>query len=97
MCLNDSFASSGTCSKERLFELADSGMNIARLNMSHGDHNSHKEVVDLIKEYNKLGRNNVAIVLDTKVIPRPNKLPPFAYEVYKRLFQVYLPLKVSCT
>lgn len=42
-------------------------MNIARLNMSHGDHNSHKEVVDLIKEYNGLGRNNVAILLDTKV------------------------------
>lgn len=37
-----------------------------RLNMSHGDHKSHKAVVDLVKEYNKLNRNNVAIMLDTK-------------------------------
>ncbi|GMH40110.1 hypothetical protein BSKO_08014 [Bryopsis sp. KO-2023] len=56
----------GTCTRERLFELADAGMNVARLNMSHGDHDSHREVVDLIKEYNALGRSNVAIMLDTK-------------------------------
>ena len=41
-------------------------MNVARLNMSHGDHASHKEVVDLIKEYNALERGNVAVMLDTK-------------------------------
>jgi pyruvate kinase len=41
-------------------------MNVARLNMSHGDHKSHKAVVDLVKEYNSLGRNCVAIMLDTK-------------------------------
>ena len=34
--------------------------------MSHGDHKSHKAVVDLVKEYNTLNRNNVAIMLDTK-------------------------------
>ena len=42
------------------------GMNVARLNMSHGDHKSHKAVVDLVREYNALGRGNVAIMLDTK-------------------------------
>ena len=42
------------------------GMNVARLNMSHGDHRSHKAVVDLVREYNALGRGNVAIMLDTK-------------------------------
>ena len=31
-------------------------MNVARLNMSHGDHASHQAVVDLVKEYNALGR-----------------------------------------
>ena len=41
-------------------------MNVARLNMSHGDHKSHKAVVDLVKEYNTLGRGNVALMLDTK-------------------------------
>lgn len=55
-----------SCSREDLFRLADQGMNVARLNMSHGDHKSHKAVVDLVKEYNKLNRNNVAIMLDTK-------------------------------
>lgn len=42
------------------------GMNVARMNMSHGDHKSHKAVVDLVKEYNLLGRGNVALMLDTK-------------------------------
>ena len=42
------------------------GMNVVRLNMSHGDHKSHKEVVDLVKEYNSLGRRTLAIMLDTK-------------------------------
>ena len=42
------------------------GMNVARLNMSHGDHKSHKAVVDLVREYNRLDRGNVAIMLDTK-------------------------------
>ncbi|KAK9819720.1 hypothetical protein WJX72_001658 [[Myrmecia] bisecta] len=56
-----------TCSsREDLFRLADQGMNVARLNMSHGDHKSHKAVVDLVKEYNKLGRGCVALMLDTK-------------------------------
>ena len=41
-------------------------MNVARMNMSHGDHKSHKAVVDLVKEYNLLGRGNVALMLDTK-------------------------------
>ncbi|KAK9908980.1 hypothetical protein WJX75_005511 [Coccomyxa subellipsoidea] len=55
-----------SCSRENLFKLADSGMNVARLNMSHGDHKSHKAVVDLVREYNRLDRGNVAIMLDTK-------------------------------
>lgn len=42
------------------------GMAVARLNMSHGDHKSHKVVVDLVKEYNALNRNCIALMLDTK-------------------------------
>lgn len=41
-------------------------MNVVRLNMSHGDHTSHKKVVDLVKEYNSLGRRCLSIMLDTK-------------------------------
>ena len=43
-------------------------MNVARLNMSHGDHSSHKKTIDLVKEYNAQSDDNViAIMLDTKV------------------------------
>ena len=42
------------------------GMSVVRLNMSHGDHKSHKAVVDLVREYNRLDRGNLAIMLDTK-------------------------------
>jgi hypothetical protein len=56
-----------TWDRETLFRLADEGMNVARLNMSHGDHKSHGAVIELIREYNALGRGNVALLLDTKV------------------------------
>ncbi|KAK9797746.1 hypothetical protein WJX73_005517 [Symbiochloris irregularis] len=55
-----------SCSQQDLFALADMGMNVVRLNMSHGDHTSHKKVVDLVKEYNSLGRRCLSIMLDTK-------------------------------
>lgn len=51
--------------RESLFALADAGMNVARLNMSHGDHESHQKVIDLVKEYNSSGRG------DTKVRAPP--------------------------
>mmetsp|Transcript_27374 Transcript_27374/g.37758 ORF Transcript_27374/g.37758 Transcript_27374/m.37758 type:complete len:626 (-) Transcript_27374:219-2096(-) len=57
-----------SCSREDLFALADAGMNVARLNMSHGDHTSHQQVIDLVKEYNASGRrgDHIGILLDTK-------------------------------
>ncbi|PSC72575.1 plastidial pyruvate kinase 2-like [Micractinium conductrix] len=55
-----------SCDREALFRLADEGMSVVRLNMSHGDHASHKAVVDLVREYNSLGRSNLAIMMDTK-------------------------------
>ncbi|KAJ9139811.1 hypothetical protein P3X46_030509 [Hevea brasiliensis] len=54
-------------SPEDVPQLAEAGMNVARLNMSHGDHASHQKVIDLVKEYNSLSKDNViAIMLDTK-------------------------------
>jgi len=55
-------------SRDTLFPLLDFGMNVVRLNMSHGDHASHKAVVDLVKEYNASGRrtDKVGLLLDTK-------------------------------
>lgn len=55
-----------TWSREDLFRLADAGMDVARLNMSHGTHESHNAVVDLVKEYNASGRGCIATMLDTK-------------------------------
>ncbi|KAK4489601.1 hypothetical protein RD792_005413 [Penstemon davidsonii] len=56
-----------TNTKEMIWKLAEAGMNVARLNMSHGDHASHQKVIDLVKEYNAQVKENViAIMLDTK-------------------------------
>lgn len=57
-----------TSSREMIWKLAEAGMNVARLNMSHGDHVSHQRTIDLVKEYNSQFEDKViAIMLDTKV------------------------------
>jgi pyruvate kinase len=57
-----------TNTREMIWKLAETGMNVARLNMSHGDHQSHQRVIDLVKEYNAQNTdgNVIAIMLDTK-------------------------------
>ncbi|KAL9240504.1 hypothetical protein vseg_014714 [Gypsophila vaccaria] len=56
-----------TNTREMIWKLAEAGMNVARMNMSHGDHASHQKVIDLVKEYNSQHKDNViAIMLDTK-------------------------------
>jgi len=41
-----------------------SGMNVARLNFSHGVHKSHKQSIDIIRQLNKTGRNKIKILQD---------------------------------
>nr|XP_043629422.1 pyruvate kinase isozyme G, chloroplastic-like [Erigeron canadensis] len=54
-------------SREMIWKLAETGMNVARLNMSHGDHASHKKTIDLVKEYNaQFEEKVISIMLDTK-------------------------------
>uniref|UniRef100_A0A251VCH3 Pyruvate kinase n=1 Tax=Helianthus annuus TaxID=4232 RepID=A0A251VCH3_HELAN len=56
-----------TSSREMIWKLAETGMNVARLNMSHGDHASHQETINLVKEYNaQFNEKVIAIMLDTK-------------------------------
>jgi pyruvate kinase len=56
-----------TNTREMIWKLAEAGMNVARMNMSHGDHASHQKVIDLVKEYNAQSKDNaIAIMLDTK-------------------------------
>ena len=40
-------------SPEVLENLADAGMNVARLNFSHGTHDSHRDIVEKIRLLNK--------------------------------------------
>ncbi len=53
-------------SKEVFTELVKSGLDVARLNFSHGDHESHQKRIDMIKEVRKELNKPVAILLDTK-------------------------------
>lgn len=52
--------------KEILMQMAESGMNVVRLNFSHGSHPEHLEKIKLITEVNKEMKKNIAILLDTK-------------------------------
>jgi pyruvate kinase len=49
-----------------LERLARAGMNIVRLNMSHGDHESHTKVIKSVRKLNKKLENPIAILLDTQ-------------------------------
>lgn len=53
-------------SKDMLRELMKAGMNVARLNFSHGTHEEHKRKMDRIKEVREELGLPVAIMLDTK-------------------------------
>ena len=53
-------------SKEVLTKLVEAGMNIARLNFSHGDYEEHAERVKRIREVSKETGKPIGILLDTK-------------------------------
>ncbi|MFZ5653291.1 MAG: pyruvate kinase [Pseudomonadota bacterium] len=51
---------------EMLARLHAAGMNVARLNMSHGDHPSHARVLAGLREINRGAANPVAVLVDTQ-------------------------------
>ena len=51
---------------EILIRMCHSGMNVARLNFSHGTHEEHQQKVDLIKRVREKTGLPIAIMLDTK-------------------------------
>lgn len=53
-------------SVEMMVELIKAGMNVARLNFSHGTHELHKVSIDNLKEARRLTGKPLAIMLDTK-------------------------------
>ncbi len=55
------------CSDEKtLTAMCKAGMNVARLNFSHGTHEQHQEKIDLIKKVRKELNLPIALLLDTK-------------------------------
>ncbi len=53
-------------SEEVLTQMCLAGMNVARLNFSHGTHEEHQEKIDLIKKVREKLDMPIAIMLDTK-------------------------------
>ncbi len=53
-------------SEEALKGMAAAGMNIARLNMSHGNHESHGKLIQTIKKLNAELNHPIALLLDTQ-------------------------------
>ena len=51
---------------ETLTKLAHAGMNIARMNFSHGTHEEHKARIDLVRHVSEATGINLAVALDTK-------------------------------
>lgn len=53
--------------KQEVFrQLVNSGLNVARLNFSHGNHEEHKVRIDTIKKVREEMGRSIAIMLDTK-------------------------------
>ncbi len=52
--------------EEVLTKMMEAGMNVARLNFSHGSHEEHQKKIDLIKRVREKMNLPIAIMLDTK-------------------------------
>ena len=51
---------------EKLRQLAEAGMNVARFNFSHGDYEGHGRVLDMVRMIEKELKRPIATILDTK-------------------------------
>ncbi len=54
------------CDEKTLKDMCLAGMNVARLNFSHGTHEDHQAMIDLIKKVREELNLPIAIMLDTK-------------------------------
>lgn len=51
-------------SPEMLYRMADAGMDVCRLNFSHGSHDEHRRVVETITSYNQRNHKPIALLAD---------------------------------
>ena len=51
---------------DTILKMAQAGMNIVRLNFSHGSHEEHKQRIELVRKVEKENGVNLGIMLDTK-------------------------------
>ncbi|HPE85216.1 MAG TPA: pyruvate kinase, partial [Chlamydiales bacterium] len=64
-------------SLEKMLELIDAGMNVARLNFSHGSHEDHQKSIDNLKKAREIKGVPLAIMLDNKGPEvRVGQMPP---------------------
>lgn len=55
-----------SCDKETIAAMADAGMNVARLNFSHGEYSEHASRIEIVKQVREEKKIPLAILLDTK-------------------------------
>ncbi len=53
-----------TSTLEKITELVEAGMNVARLNMSHGSWDMHSRLIELVREADRVANRPVAIMAD---------------------------------
>ena len=55
-----------SCDEKTITDMCLAGMNVARLNFSHGDHEQHGKMINMIKKVREKLNLPIAIMLDTK-------------------------------
>ncbi|NCB50220.1 MAG: hypothetical protein EOM53_06080, partial [Alphaproteobacteria bacterium] len=53
-----------SCSRVVLLRMAQAGMDIVRLNFSHGTHQEHEEKIDIVRDINKRNGFDIKILQD---------------------------------
>lgn len=78
--------------KEIISSLIKNGMNVARLNFSHGDHNTHKKNIEIIRDISRKYNKPIAILQDLQGVKiRVGLIEGGAVELKKGMTLVLIP------